>query len=93
MARILLAEDDPSVRGFVARALEMDGHAVLTAEDGGLAAEAMLEHEAILICCYQTSNAGDGWDCLGPARGRPISRCDNFAYDRLCRSARARTWT
>ncbi len=45
MARILLAEDDPSVRGFVARALEMDGHAVLTAEDGGLAAEAMLEHE------------------------------------------------
>jgi len=34
MARILLTEDDESVRAFVARALRMDGHEVLTAEDG-----------------------------------------------------------
>jgi len=45
MAKILLAEDDPSVRGFVHRALEMDGHEVIATEDGGLAAEAALEHE------------------------------------------------
>ncbi|MCZ4273974.1 response regulator [Maritalea porphyrae] len=45
MAKILLAEDDPSVRGFVSRALEMDGHDVTVTEDGGLAAEAVLEHE------------------------------------------------
>ncbi|GLQ16592.1 response regulator [Maritalea porphyrae] len=44
MAKILLAEDDPSVRGFVSRALEMDGHEVVVTEDGGLAAEAALEH-------------------------------------------------
>jgi two-component system, cell cycle response regulator CpdR len=41
MARILLAEDDASVRGFVARALQIDGHEVVEAEDGGLAVEAL----------------------------------------------------
>lgn len=34
MARILLTEDDESVRSFVARALEMEGHDVAVAEDG-----------------------------------------------------------
>ncbi|MCB1481383.1 MAG: response regulator [Rhodobiaceae bacterium] len=34
MARILLVEDDDSVRDFVARALERDGHEVCTAMDG-----------------------------------------------------------
>jgi two-component system cell cycle response regulator CpdR len=34
MARILLTEDDEAVRGFVRRALELDGHAVDTAENG-----------------------------------------------------------
>ncbi len=41
MARILLAEDDDNVRMFVARALQLSGHEVVEAEDGGLAAEAM----------------------------------------------------
>ncbi len=35
MARILIAEDDEAVRALVRRALELDGHAVVTAEDGG----------------------------------------------------------
>ncbi|HTJ56752.1 MAG TPA: response regulator [Devosiaceae bacterium] len=39
MARILLAEDDDNVRQFVERALGHSGHEVVTAEDGGLAAE------------------------------------------------------
>lgn len=39
MARILVAEDDPSVRAFVVSALNMKGHEVVAAEDGGLAAE------------------------------------------------------
>ncbi len=33
--RILLTEDDDSVRAFVSRALELDGHKVETACDGG----------------------------------------------------------
>ncbi len=39
MAKILLAEDDDSVRAFVKRALELDGHSVTAAEDGALALE------------------------------------------------------
>ena len=39
MARILIAEDDEAVRALVRRALELDGHAVTTAEDGGEALE------------------------------------------------------
>ncbi|PHP65544.1 response regulator [Zhengella mangrovi] len=34
MAKILLVEDDDSVRTFTARALGVDGHSVETAEDG-----------------------------------------------------------
>lgn len=43
MARILVAEDDDNVRAFVVRALEMSGHSVSFAEDGGLALEAVAE--------------------------------------------------
>jgi two-component system, cell cycle response regulator CpdR len=41
MARILLAEDEDAVRAFVKRALEMDGHVVTEAADGGLALDAL----------------------------------------------------
>jgi two-component system, cell cycle response regulator CpdR len=37
MARILIAEDDEPVRGFVKRALEMDGHSVVAEADGAAA--------------------------------------------------------
>jgi len=43
MARILVAEDDDNVRAFVVRALEMSGHEVLEASDGGLALEVMAD--------------------------------------------------
>lgn len=45
MARILIAEDDPSMRGFLALALEKAGHEVAVARDG-LAALRILEGEA-----------------------------------------------
>lgn len=41
MADILVAEDDDNVREFVSRALELKGHNVTSAEDGGLALEAL----------------------------------------------------
>ena len=34
MARILLVDDEETVRGFLKRGLEIDGHAVVTAIDG-----------------------------------------------------------
>jgi CheY-like chemotaxis protein len=43
MARILIAEDDEPVRGFVKRALEMDGHAIVAEPDGAAALERLEE--------------------------------------------------
>ncbi len=45
MAKILLIEDDEAVRSFVARALEMDGHSVTTAEDGEDGYDRLIENE------------------------------------------------
>jgi two-component system, cell cycle response regulator CpdR len=45
MAHILLTEDDDSVRAFVKRALELDGHTVAVAEDGGTALEILDREE------------------------------------------------
>ena len=45
MARILVAEDDPSVRAFVVSALTMKGHEVVAVVVGGLAAETMEAEE------------------------------------------------
>jgi two-component system, cell cycle response regulator CpdR len=45
MARILIAEDDEPVRGFVKRALEMDGHQVMAECDGAAALERLEEQQ------------------------------------------------
>ena len=41
MARILIAEDEEGLRSLVARALSMDGHAVMTANDGAEALDVL----------------------------------------------------
>jgi DNA-binding response OmpR family regulator len=46
MARILVTEDDDSVRAFVARALTLDGHSIETAEDGADALETLRRETA-----------------------------------------------
>ncbi len=45
MAKILLTEDDDAVRTFVSRALELDGHQVVEAEDGEDGYDRLNEHE------------------------------------------------
>jgi CheY-like chemotaxis protein len=42
MARVLIAEDDEPVRGFVRRALELDGHHVVAEEDGAAALDRLV---------------------------------------------------
>ncbi len=49
MARILLAEDEPSVQEFVNRALVHRGHDVTTVNDGGEALEALVEDSFDLL--------------------------------------------
>lgn len=50
MARILLADDDAATRDLVKRALEADGHSVLTTQDGSEALDSL--------------NAGKAFDVL-----------------------------
>jgi two-component system, cell cycle response regulator CpdR len=45
MPRILVAEDDESVRALVARALLENGHDVMTAADGGAALETLTREQ------------------------------------------------
>jgi len=45
MAKILLTEDDEAVRSFVSRALQLDGHQVVEAEDGEDGYDRLNEHE------------------------------------------------
>jgi CheY-like chemotaxis protein len=45
MARILIAEDEESIRNLVARALRQDGHEVLTAHDGAEALDVLVREK------------------------------------------------
>ena len=49
MARILLAEDDPSMRGFLARALIKAGHVVTEVPDGDAAMTRLLDSDFDLL--------------------------------------------
>jgi two-component system cell cycle response regulator CpdR len=44
MARILIAEDDDTLRGLVARALIDDGHDLIATPDGGAALDMLNQH-------------------------------------------------
>ena len=46
MARILLVDDEETVRGFLKRGLEMDGHEVTTAVDGEDGLDRLVENGA-----------------------------------------------
>lgn len=45
MSRVLIADDEESMRLLVARAIAMDGHETVTAEDGGAALEILTSAE------------------------------------------------
>jgi CheY-like chemotaxis protein len=45
MPRVLVADDEESMRTLVARAIAMDGHEVVTAQDGAEALEILMREE------------------------------------------------
>lgn len=45
MSRVLIADDEESMRLLVARAIAMDGHEIVTAEDGAEALEILTREE------------------------------------------------
>ncbi|MGN6117359.1 MAG: response regulator [Nitrobacter sp.] len=45
MARVLIADDDDSMRLLVARAIAMDGHEIVTAQDGAEALDILTDND------------------------------------------------
>ena len=77
MGRVLLVEDDVSVRTFVRRALELDGHQVVEAEDGADALERLQDeaNDADLVLSDIQMPVMDGIAlALNVARDRPDLR-------------------
>ena len=62
MARILLAEDDPSMRGFLARALTKAGHLVVAVSDGDEAVTRLAEGAYDLLLADIVMPGIDGID-------------------------------
>ena len=60
MARILITEDEDSLRSFVARALRMDGHETVEAADGAEGLEALAEGRFDLLLSDIRMPAMDG---------------------------------
>ena len=71
MARVVVAEDEEGLRGFVARALALDGHDVTATADGAEALELIVRalgqdgHEVVA-----TADGGEALDALARERGR-----------------------
>ncbi len=68
MARILVADDEEGIRSYVAEALELDGHHVLQAEDGAVAAR-LLDRDGFDLVITDLKMPGlDGMDLLRKVR-------------------------
>src|SRR6516165_4821289 len=90
MPRVLIADDEASMRTLVARAIAMDGHETITARDGAEALE-ILTGEDGAFDLLLTDIQMPVMDGIALACGRArFSATDDTVDDRLCRSARAR---
>ena len=70
MARILLAEDDSSLRGFLTRALERAGHQVIDCENGDDAIDALEQGPYDLLLTDIVMPGADGIEVARVAAAR-----------------------
>jgi two-component system, cell cycle response regulator CpdR len=86
MARILVAEDDATVRELVVRSLTEDGHTLTVAADGVAALDALNRHhgEFDLLLTDVKMPVMDGIALAGD-RTRPSGN-PHHADDRICRT-------
>ncbi len=91
MPRVLIADDEESMRMLVARAIAMDGHATTTAQDGAEALEILTREQGrfdLLLTDIQMP-VMDGI-ALALAAARDFPDAEDLADDRICRPARTR---
>ena len=80
MPRVLIADDEASMRALVARAIAMDGHETVTAQEAGMTLEQFADfvYEASLI----------DWNALRERMQRILERLDETDEARLFLSER-----
>lgn len=71
MARILIADDDPLLRALLQHKLGADGHIVISAEDGGQALAAVIEHAPDLVVLDAMMPVMDGFELLRRLKAEP----------------------
>ena len=72
--RILIADDDPSIRRMLAVSLRKDGYRTADACDGGEALEAMRAGQADLVLLDLTMPRVTGWEVLTERAAAPELR-------------------
>lgn len=85
---ILVADDDFGVSQSLKDVLELSGHQVLVAHDGGEALEILSEHEVDVLVLDMNMPGHDGWTVLREVKGRPrplvtIFSGEDFSSDEL----------
>jgi len=68
--RVLIADDDSSVRESLKKVLEASGYEVLSAEDGGEAVERITNDSVDLLLLDLEMPRMDGWDVFEGVRAR-----------------------
>ena len=72
--RILIVDDDPSIRRMLALSLEREGYRTAAACDGSEALEAMREGQADLVLLDLTMPKVTGWEVLAQRAAAPELR-------------------
>ena len=74
MARILIAEDEDAMRALVARAMAIDGHDTVTAQDGAEALEILTREDGAFDLLLTTSRCRSWTELRSRLRPRAIFR-------------------
>jgi CheY-like chemotaxis protein len=72
--RVLVVDDDPDVRGFLATFLELEGFEVGTAENGAEALQQVGEQQPDVMILDLMMPVMDGWDCCRRLRADARTR-------------------
>jgi CheY-like chemotaxis protein len=71
MARILIIDDDPAIRGLIETILYFEGHDLVTAADGEQGLHLFDRYQVDLIILDMMMPKVNGWQFLKAYKGRP----------------------
>lgn len=80
MARILVIEDETPIRANLSRMLEMEGHEVMTAQDGQIGLACLQAQRPDLILCDLVMPVLDGYGVLAEVLARAETATIPFIF-------------